>query len=264
MGADVKQGRARNLVAVLAATSLLAAVPGRHAGAGEIRILTTGAMKPIVQAMVPAFEKLGHKAAVENDTAGALLRRIEGGERFDLAVITPAAIDRLTKGGLIAPGTAKALARVGIGVMVKKGAPHPDVSSLEAFKATLLAARSVGYIDPASGGSSGIYLSRMFERLGIAETVNAKAKLKQGGYVADLVVSGEAELGLHQISEIVPVSGVTLVGPLPADIQNYTTYSAGISDSTKERRAVEIFLGLLTSDEAAALLKQKGMERPAP
>jgi molybdate transport system substrate-binding protein len=146
--------------------------------------------------------------------------------------------------------------------MVREGAARPDVSSVEAFKTALLSAKTIGYIDPASGGSSGIYLAKLFERLGIAQPVNAKAKLKKGGYVADLVVSGDAELGIHQISEIVPVKGVTLVGPLPAEIQNYTTYTAGIAAGTKEPAAARALLDVLSGADAAALLTQKGMERP--
>jgi len=247
---------------LLLGTVLAAACAAGASNAADLKVLTTGAMKPVVVEMVSAFERLGHKVRVENDTAGALLKRIEGGEMFDLAVITPGAIDQLTRSGKIAEGTRRNLARVGIGVMVREGAPRPDVSSVDAFKAALLAARSVGYIDPASGGSSGIYLAKLFERLGLAEAVSAKAKLKKGGYVADLVVSGEAELGIHQISEIVPVKGVTLVGPLPADIQNYTTYTAGIAAVTQEASAARALLDLLTGAEAAALLAQKGMERP--
>lgn len=245
----------------IAATALFAAT-GLAAQGAEIKVLTTGAMKPVVVEMVPAFERQGHKVTVENDTAGALLKRIEGGEAFDVAVITPGAIDQLIKGGKIADGTRQNLARVGIGVMVKEGAPRPDVSSVDAFKAALLAAKTVGYIDPASGGSSGIYLAKLFERLGVADAVNAKSKLKKGGYVADLVVSGDAELGIHQISEIVPVKGVTLVGPLPGEIQNYTTYAAGIGATAKDAAAAKALLELLSGADAAALLSQKGMERP--
>lgn len=248
---------------ILLVAALLAACLVREAGAAELKVLTTGAMKPIVVEMLPAFERQGHKAIVENDTAGALLKRIEGGETFDVAVITPAAIDQLIRNGKIAQGTQTNLARVGIGVMVKEGAARPDVSTVEAFKSALMAARSIGYIDPASGGSSGIYLVKLFERLGIAEAVGAKAELKRGGYVADLVISGDAELGIHQISEIVPVKGVALVGPLPGDIQNYTTYAAGIGASAKDMSAAKALLELLSGPEAAALLKQKGMERPA-
>ena len=110
------------------------------------------------------------------------------------------------------------MAKVGIGVAVKEGAPLPDIKTVEAFKRTLLAAKSVAYIDPKAGGSSGIYFDGLLARLGIADEVRPKAKLKQGGHVADLVASGEAELGVHQISEILPVKGVVLVGPLPAEV----------------------------------------------
>jgi molybdate transport system substrate-binding protein len=246
----------------IAIAALAVCASGIGAQAAEIKVLTTGAMKPVVVEMVPALERQGHKVTVENDTAGALLKRIEGGETFDLAVITPGAIDQLSKSGKIAEGTRKNLARVGIGVMVREGSSRPDVSSVAAFKAALLAAKTVGYIDPASGGSSGIYLAKLLDRLGIAGPVNAKAKLKKGGYVADLVLSGDAELGIHQISEIVPVKGVTLVGPLPAEIQNYTTYTAGIATNTKEPAVARALLDVLSGADAAALLTQKGMERP--
>ncbi len=152
------------------------------------------------------------------------------------------------------------MARVGVGVMVKAGAPAPDISSVEAFKRALLAAKSVAYIDPASGGSSGIYVAGLLDKLGIADQVKPKAKLKKGGYVADLIVSGEAELGIHQISEIVPVKEVTLIGPLPAEIQNYTVYAAGIGAGAKDAEAAKALIKALTGPAAAAVLKSKGME----
>lgn len=229
--------------------------------AADVKVLTTGAFKQMVLALVPDFEKqTGHKVVVDNDTAGAVKKRIESGEAFDVAVITPGAIDELAAEGKIATGSRTDLARVGVGVMVKEGAPKPDVSTVEAFKEALLKAKSVAYIDPASGGSSGIYLDKLFERLGVAEQVRAKAKLKKGGYVADLLVSGDAELGLHQISEIVPVKGVTLVAPLPKEIQNYTTYSAGLSAVSTRKDAGEALIKAFTSPAAAAVLKEKGME----
>ena len=144
--------------------------------------------------------------------------------------------------------------------MVKAGAPAPDISSVEAFKRALLAAKSVAYIDPASGGSSGIYVAGLLDKLGIADQVKPKAKLKKGGYVADLIVSGEAELGIHQISEIVPVKEVTLIGPLPAEIQNYTVYAAGIGAGAKDAEAAKALIKALTGPAAAAVLKSKGME----
>ncbi len=232
------------------------------ANAAEIKVLSAGAFKQVVVALVPAFEKqTGHKVTVDNGTAGELKKRIEGGEAFDVAVITPAVVDELTAKGKIAPGSKVALASVGVGVVVKEGAPKPDVSSVDAFKRALLAAKSVAYIDPASGGSSGIYIDKLLVKLGIADQIRPKAKLKKGGHVADLIVSGEAELGLHQISEIVPVKGVVLVGPLPKEIQNTTTYAAGLSAAVKNKDAAEALIKYLSGPEAAAVLKSKGMDR---
>jgi len=239
---------------------MILAVP---AGAAEVKVLSAGAMKEVVLAVVPEFEKqTGHKVTFANDTVGALRRRIEGGEAFDVAVLTPAAIDELATKGKIAAGSRVNLAQVGIGVMVKAGAPAPDISTVEAFKRALLDAKSVAYIDPASGGSSGIYFAGLLDRLGLAEQVKAKAKLKQGGYVADLVVSGEAELGVHQISEIVPVKDVTLVGPLPKEVQNITVYAAGTSAASPDGEAAKALIRTLVGPAGEAVLKAKGMERP--
>jgi molybdate transport system substrate-binding protein len=229
--------------------------------AAEVKVLTAGAFKQVVMALVPDFEKqTGNKVSVDNDTAGGLQKRIEGGEAFDVAVVTPAVVDDLTGKGKIATGSRANLATVGIGVVVKEGAPKPDVSTVEAFKNALLAAKSVAYIDPASGGSSGIYIDKLLERLGIADQIRPKARLKKGGHVADLIVSGEAELGLHQISEIVPVKGAVLVAPLPKEIQNTTTYAAGLSASPQNRDAAQALIKMFSGPGAAAVLKSKGME----
>jgi molybdate transport system substrate-binding protein len=232
------------------------------AASAEVKVLTAGAMKQVVLALQGEFEKQGHRLVVDNDTAGALRKRIEGGEGFDLAIITPAVIDALGTAGKVVPGTKTSLSRVAIGVMVRKGATLPDISSVDAFRRALMEAKTVAYIDPASGGSSGIYLDKLFEKWGIADQIRAKAKLKRGGYVADLLVSGDAELGIHQISEIVPVKEVVLVGPLPADIQNYTTYAGAVSATARDAAAAKAFLDLLAGPSGAAVLKEKGMERP--
>ena len=164
--------------------------------------------------------------------------------------------------GPLATDSRTNVARVGVGVVIKEGAALPDVGSVDAFKRTLLAAKSVAYIDPASGGSSGIYLTGLFDKLGIAADIKPKAKLKRGGYVADLIANGEAELGLHQISEILPVKGVKLVGPLPAEIQNYTTYAAAVGADAKQPDAARALIKLLTGAAAEGVLKARGMERP--
>ena len=148
-------------------------------------------------------------------------------------------------------------------MVVKEGAPKPDIATVEAFKRALLAAKTVAYIDPASGGSSGIYFDALLGKLGIADQIRPKAKLKRGGHVADLVASGEAELGVHQISEIIPVAGVTLVGPLPSDIQNFTTYTGAVGATARDPQAAKAFLEMLAGPAAAPMLKSRGMERPA-
>ncbi len=229
----------------------------------EVKILTAGAMKAVVLELAPQFEKeTGHKLVLDNDTAGGLAKRIKGGEAFDVAVITPGVLGDLAKKGKVVADSRVNVARVGIGVVVKEGAPIPDISNVDAFKRALLAAKSVAYIDPAAGGSSGIYLSSLFDKLGIADQIKPKAKLKKGGYVAELIANGEAEIGLHQISEILPVKGVKLAGPLPADIQNYTTYAAALGADAKEPDAARALIKLLTGAAADSVLKARGMERP--
>ena len=227
----------------------------------ELKLLTAGAFKSTVLALLLEYERTsGNKVSVENDTVGALMKRIEAGESFDVVVLTPETVDQLAGKGKAMSGSRVNLARVGVGVMVKTGANKPDISTVEAFKKAVLDARSVSFIDPASGGSSGIYIEKLLERLGISDQVKPKEKLKQGGNVADYVESGQAELGIHQISEILPHAGVTLVGPLPKEIQNYTVYAAGIGAGTHETDAAKALIASLAGPSAQALFKSKGME----
>jgi molybdate transport system substrate-binding protein len=235
---------------------------GASAFAADIKVLTAGAYKPVVVAMQADFERAtGHRLTVENDTAGALQKRVAGGEAFDLLIITPAALPALTQAGKVASG-GKTLARVAIGVAVKTGAPLPDISTVASFQQTLLAARAVAYIDPAAGGSSGIYLSQLFETWGFAERIKPKAVLVPGGLVAQRLVTGEADLALHQISEILAVPGATLVGPLPAEIQNYTVYAGALSATALAPEAARALLDWLAAPAAAQTLKDKGMLLP--
>ena len=248
---------------ILGCVCLAAALclPLTSSSAADVKVLTAGAFKQVVLALVPDFEKqTGNKVIVDNDTAGGLQKRIESGEAFDVAIITPTIVDGLAASGKIVPNSRVNLATVSIGVVVKEGAPKPDIGTVEAFKNALLSAKSVAYIDPASGGSSGIYVDKLLERLGIADQVRPKAKLKKGGYVADLIVSGEAELGVHQISEIVPVKGAVLVGPLPKEIQNTTTYAAGLSAAAQNKDAAQTLIKTFSGPAAASVFKAKGME----
>ncbi len=232
------------------------------AAAAEIKVLTTGAYKPVVTALVPLFEKdTGHKVTVDNDTAGALVRRVEGGEAFDVLVLTPGALTDLARKGRVAADPAPlGLAKVGIGVAVKKGTKAPDISTTAAFRQALLDARKVAMIDPAAGGSSGIYLAGLFDKWGIGDAIKAKAVLVPGGLVATRVVSGEADIAIHQVSEILAVKDAVLVGPLPAEIQNYTVYAGAISPATAHADIARNFLTTLWGPESADVLEQKGMQ----
>ena len=246
---------------LLLATVVCAVLCTTACQAVELKLLTAGAFKSTVAALLPDYERTsGNKVSVENDTVGALMKRIEAGESFDVVVMTPETVDKLTGEGKVMSGSRTNLARVGVGVMVKAGANKPDISTVEAFKKALLEAKSVSFIDPASGGSSGIYIEKLLERLGISDQVKPKEKLKQGGYVADYVESGQAELGIHQISEILPHGGVTLVGPLPKEIQNFTVYAAGIGASSQHSDAAKALIASLVGPSAQALFKSKGME----
>ena len=234
------------------------ALPQAHAA--DIKVLTAGAFKPVVLALVPAFEsQTGHKVTVANDTAGALAKRIDGGEAFDVVVLTPSALAAWGKvGKVVLPSTL--LARVAMGVAVKQGAPLPDISTVAAFQNALLTAKAVAYIDPAAGGSSGIYLAQWFEKAGIADQIQPKAVLVPGGLVAQRVVNGQADIAVHQISEILAVPGAQLVGPIPAEIQNYTVYAGSVSTTARDAAAAQALLQYLGSPAAREVLRVKGME----
>ena len=240
------------------AASCLLAITG--AQADTVKVLTAGAFKPVVLAMVPGFEaRTGHKVEVHNDTAGALAKRIAAGEAFDLVVVTPAVLQSLAQQGTVDGAATVRIAKVGIGVAVRTGSASPDMRSVEDFRHAVLQAKRLAYIDPASGGSSGIYLDQLFGRMGIADAVRAKAVLVPGGLVADRLVSGEADLAIHQISEILPVKGATLVAPLPEALQNYTEYAGALASKSGYPDAARAFLAALAGADAQAVIEAKGM-----
>lgn len=237
---------------------LLLAAP---AWAQSLKVLTTGAFKQVVVVLAERhMQRTGQRIEVLNDTAGALVRRVDGGETFDVLFLTPGGLQGLAAKGHIDAASIRPVARVAIGVAVKAGAPLPALATVEDFKAALLAARRVAYIDPAAGGSSGIYLDGLFQRLGVAEQVRAKAVLVPGGLVAERIVRGEADLALHQVSEILPVAGVALVGLLPEAIQNRTTYGVGLPAGGAQAAAARAFVATLAEADVAELLRTKGME----
>lgn len=232
------------------------------ASAADLKLLTAGAFKPVALEIVPEFEKkTGHKVTIDNDTAGGLAKRVAAGEYFDVVVMPPLVMGPYL-GSRLVESSAKALARSGIGVAVKQGAPLPDISTVDAWKQSLLAAASIAYVDPASGGSSGIYLADLFQKMGIAQQLKAKTALVKGGLVAEKVSSGEAAIGMQQTSELVAVPGVVVVGPIPLQVQHYTIYSGAVSVASRNRAAADALLLALADAQNLPLLKKKGLDGP--
>ncbi|MFH6782487.1 MULTISPECIES: molybdate ABC transporter substrate-binding protein [Methylobacterium] len=235
------------------------------AQAAEVTLLTTGAYKPVAAALVPAFERrTGHRVAIRNETAGAVAQAIRDGTRADLVVLTPGGLDALIRDGRLSGAPPVPLAKVGIGVAIRDGASVPDIATVDGFRAALLRARSVAMVDPASGGSSGIYLAGLFERLGIADRMKAKLVLVRGGLAASRLVTGEADLALQQTSELLVVEGARLVGPIPAELQNETIYAGIVPAGAAEAEAASALLRDLAGPGAAPVLSEKGMAPPGP
>jgi molybdate transport system substrate-binding protein len=248
-------------ILLLAALSL----GGTVADAARIKVLSGSAVTPVMDELIPKFEASStHKVLPDFDAAiGAMTDRLLKGEAADVAIVSGEQIERLMRDGKIVPGSRVDIARVGVGVFVRKGAPKPDIGSVEAFKRTMLTAKSIGYNDPAAGAPVGIYLIELFERLGIAADMQAKTVVfRQRSERFDAVARGDVEIGFNQISEIVAVPGVDLVGPLPAPIQRYTRFASGIVASGTEKDASSTFVRFIVSPEAQAIWRAKGFEAP--
>jgi molybdate transport system substrate-binding protein len=240
--------------------AVLLAVGAISAEAAEIKVLSAGAVRAIITELVPAFEKeTGHKVALEFGTVGVTRKRLAAGPA-DVVIMTDVAIEDASREGAVVAGSPAAIARTGMGVGVREGAPTPDVSTPEAFKRALLAVSSITYVDPAQGATSGIYFAELLQKLGIADAVKPKTTLVPGGYPAELVAKGEVEMVVHQISEIVPVKGVTLVGPLPRPVQKVTTYSAGVATKATAPEAARAFVTFLTSPAVKAKFAAAGLD----
>lgn len=242
------------------AAFLLLATP---AGAADLTILSAGAINSVATQIAPSFEATtGNHLTLQNDTVGGLVRRITAGETFDVVMMSPAGLEELAKAGKIAAGTGIPLAKVGVGVGIKTGASAPDLSTVAAFKAAMLNARAVAYIDPASGGSSGIYLAKLFQTLGIADAMAPKSVLVKGGLAAKILLDGHADLAVQQISEIISVPGVTLAGPLPAEIQLQTVDAGAVATQSAAPEAATAFLAAMAGPAAKPVLEEKGMTAP--
>jgi molybdate transport system substrate-binding protein len=242
------------------AAVLIVAGPAR---AAEIEALITTAMKAAIDELVPSFERdSGYTVRVSYGPSGGIARRFIGGEPADVIVIDSGALDDLIRQGKVLPGPI-AIARTGIGICVRKGAPRPDVSTPEALKRALLAAKSIAHTAPAGGGITAAHIMKMFERLGIAAEVTPKVKLAAGGpdgRVSVLVSSGEAEIGLQQVSELMSNPDVDVIGMLPAELQQITTYSAGVTTSAKQADAARALIQALAAPSAKRIFEAKGLE----
>jgi molybdate transport system substrate-binding protein len=242
--------------------ALFGITAGSIARAAEIMLLCAVALHPAIDALIPDFEKsLGHKVTVAYGTAGAVADRVQKGEAADIVISSVPMIDRLQAQGKVMAGDRVIIAKVGIGAFVRKGAAKPDISSADAFKRSMLAARSIAYPDPAGGGASGIYVASLLERLGIAVEMKPKTKLLPPTEVLYAsVASGDVEIGFNQISEILAQPTVELAGPLPAPIQNYTQFAAGIVTGSSQADTGSALVTFLSSPTAQTVLKATGFE----
>jgi molybdate transport system substrate-binding protein len=243
--------------------ALIFSINAGFVDAAEIKVLSAVAMKPALDDLAREFEQTsGHKVTVAYATAGIVRDRIRGGETVDVAIMPRSAFDPLLAEGKIDPGSATRVAQSLVAVAVRTGAPKPDISSVEAFKRTLLAAKSIVYPDPTKGGATGIHAARVIERLGITEQMKPKTTLTPAGEYAEVLAKGEAEIAIVQPIVVMNFPGIDLVGPLPAELQNTTdfVFLAGIAASAKEPDAAKGFIQYLLTPAAAHVIKAKGME----
>jgi molybdate transport system substrate-binding protein len=255
----------RLLVAAANIGFMFLLVVGIAAEAAEINVLSAGAIRRVMEDLGPKFERAtGHTLAITFAPSGALLKRIQGGETADV-VITSQGIDSFVKDGRAVAGNVIVIARSGIGVAVRKGAPKPEISSPEALKRTLLAAKSITYTNPALGGASGIHFAKALDRLGIANEMKSKTVFpKTPDLVGVLVANGEAEIGVQQFQNLISVAGIEIVGPLPGDLQSTEVFAAAIMAGVKDAEASKALVNFLRTPEAATVMKAQGMEPATP
>jgi molybdate transport system substrate-binding protein len=246
---------------LLVAASICLAEPSL---AADLKVISAGAVRGLIAQIIDDYSgRTGQKFDFTIGTTGQLRTIIASGQPADLIICSAPLMAELEKVGKFTPGSLTDLGRVGIGVAVRDGAVVPDVATPEAFRAALVAARSIAFTNPAEGGTSGIYFTGLAERLGIADAVKAKAMLTKGGREAAVeVAQGRAELAIVFISEAVAVKGVKLAGPLPAPLQDYSVYAAAIPASSTDPAAARAFVAALASAEMAERWRRNGFEPP--
>lgn len=231
------------------------------ADAAELKVFVGGAMTATVESIGAEFAKVsGNKLEYVSDTTGSLQKRLQAGETADVVVLTAAGLDALQKENRIAPGTRTTLVRALIGVAMQPNGLAPDLSSPDSFKAALLKARSVSYVNPAAGGTSGTYFETLLKRMAIYDQVKNKIVYRnQGSEVADAVAKRDAEIGISFIAELAPNKGVKIAGPLPDAIQNPTDYVAGVTTVSTNPEAARAFIRAMTTASAGAVFKAAGL-----
>jgi molybdate transport system substrate-binding protein len=229
--------------------------------AAELKVMSTVAMSATLDELKPKFEAAtGNKVTIVYSVIADLRKRIQEGETADVMILSRAALDDLQGQGKVVSGSIVNLASSYVAIAVRAGAAKPDVGSVDALTRTLLAAKSIVYADPAKGGASGVYFAKVLDRLGITDQMKSKTILVPGAQAAEVVARGEAEMGVAQASEIVPIAGAQLVGPLPGDLNNVTVFSAGIGPATKDPAAAKAFIEHVTGPVGAGVLKSKGLD----
>ena len=244
---------------------ILVIVAGNAAEPVDIRVLSVNAIQQVMEDLAPRFERAtGNKLAIRYETLGGVVKLVRGGATADVIIIPREGIETLVKEKLNV-GNVAVIARSGLGVAVRRGAPKPDISSPETLRRALLAAKSITYSDPANGGASGIHFANVLERLGIVKEIEPKTIFaKPGDETAVLVANGKAELGVHQFQVLRSVAGVEIVGPLPGDLQDNIIFAGAIMGSSKSVHAGKAFLDFLRTPGAAAVMKANGMEPGNP
>ncbi len=251
----------------LLATALVVSFATSGARAADLHVVSSGGFAAAYKTLAPEWERrTGHHLLTEwgpsmGSTPGAVPQRLARGEKIDVVIMVGYALDKMVEDGKVAAADDVKLAHSGIGVVVKEGAPLPEITTVEGLSQALLAAHSIAYSDSASG----VYIEReMFKKMGIEDQVRAKSHMIPATPVGEIVAKGEAEIGFQQISELKPILGITLVGPLPEPLQLYTDFSAGILAESEQKEAARSLVAFLASPEAATAIKNSGMEPAGP
>jgi molybdate transport system substrate-binding protein len=230
----------------------------REMGAVEITVLSSNGMHPVMHEMMPEFERAtACKILTHYATGNKILKRVQGGETADVLIAPAPVIDELIRRRRVEDRTCVNLARSQVGLAVRAGAPRPEIGSVDALKQALLRAKSVTY---TGTGASGIHFANILERLGISDAIKQKARIPAGGLVGELVARGEADIAVQQISELMTVAGIDLVGPLPAEVQNTTLLVAGVFTASPHADAAQALIAFLSTPAAARVFKANGME----